>query len=32
VLDELTDTDVTETSPVELMAKVQEWQSQLDGE
>jgi len=32
VLDAVADLDVTETPPVELMAKVQEWQNQLDGE
>jgi DNA mismatch repair protein MutS len=32
VLDELDDLDVNETPPVELMAKVQEWQAQLDEE
>jgi DNA mismatch repair protein MutS len=32
VLDELRDTDVNETSPVELMGRVQEWQDRLDGE
>ncbi len=32
VLDALTDVDVNETPPVELMAKVQEWQAQLDRE
>ncbi|WP_435144798.1 DNA mismatch repair protein MutS [Halobaculum sp. P14] len=30
VLDALRDTDVAETPPVELMAKVQEWQEQLE--
>ncbi|MFC7044699.1 DNA mismatch repair protein MutS [Halobacteriaceae archaeon GCM10025711] len=30
ILDELTGTNVNETSPVELMAKVQEWQERLD--
>jgi DNA mismatch repair protein MutS len=32
VLSELTELDVNETPPVELMAKVQEWQAELDGE
>jgi len=32
VLDELDNLDVNETPPVELMAKVQEWQAELDGE
>jgi len=32
VLDELRDLDVDETPPVELMGKVQEWQTQLDEE
>jgi len=32
VLDELRGLDVDETPPVELMAKVQEWQTQLDEE
>jgi DNA mismatch repair protein MutS len=32
VLDELRDLDVNETPPVELMAKVQDWQSELDEE
>ncbi|SEO46025.1 DNA mismatch repair protein MutS [Halogranum amylolyticum] len=32
VLDELRSTDVTETSPVELMAKVQQWQETLHDE
>jgi DNA mismatch repair protein MutS len=32
VIEELSETDVNETPPVELMAKVQEWQRQLDGE
>ncbi|WP_123538619.1 DNA mismatch repair protein MutS [Halosimplex salinum] len=32
VLDELGDVDVNETPPVELMAKVQQWQEQLDEE
>lgn len=32
VLDALQDVDVNETPPVELMAKVQEWQTQLDDE
>jgi DNA mismatch repair protein MutS len=31
VLDELRELDVTETPPVELMAKVQSWQDDLDG-
>jgi DNA mismatch repair protein MutS len=31
VLDELRGTDVNDTSPLELMAKVQRWQEQLDG-
>jgi DNA mismatch repair protein MutS len=31
VLDELRDLDVNETPPVELMAKVQQWQAELDG-
>ena len=30
VIEELRETDVNETPPVELMAKVQEWQSELD--
>jgi DNA mismatch repair protein MutS len=30
VVDELRGTDVNETSPIELMAKVQEWQATLD--
>jgi DNA mismatch repair protein MutS len=30
VLDALAEVDVTETPPVELMAKVQEWQERLD--
>ncbi|AUX09446.1 DNA mismatch repair protein MutS [Halalkaliarchaeum desulfuricum] len=32
VLEELSETDVNETPPVELMAKVQEWQERIDGE
>ncbi|AQL42308.1 DNA mismatch repair protein MutS [Halorientalis sp. IM1011] len=32
ILDELADLDVNETPPVELMAKVQEWQAELDGD
>ncbi len=32
VLSELTELDVNETPPVELMAKVQEWQAELDDE
>ncbi|WP_255151400.1 DNA mismatch repair protein MutS [Halorarius halobius] len=32
VLEELRGADVNETPPVELMAKVQEWQRRLDGE
>jgi DNA mismatch repair protein MutS len=32
VLDAVADLDVNETPPVELMAKVQEWQSRLDEE
>jgi DNA mismatch repair protein MutS len=32
VLSELRETDVTETPPVELMAKVQAWQAELDAE
>jgi len=32
VLDELRDLDVNETPPVELMAKVQQWQDELDDE
>jgi DNA mismatch repair protein MutS len=32
VLSDLTDLDVNETPPVELMARVQEWQSDLDAE
>ncbi|MFC6990052.1 DNA mismatch repair protein MutS [Haloplanus sp. GCM10025708] len=32
VLDELDGVDVEETSPLELMSKVQEWQSRLGGE
>ncbi|QPV61932.1 DNA mismatch repair protein MutS [Halosimplex litoreum] len=32
VLDELRDLDVNETPPVELMAKVQDWQAELDEE
>ncbi|WP_254279856.1 DNA mismatch repair protein MutS [Haloarcula marina] len=32
VLEELRDLDVNETPPVELLAKVQEWQAELDGE
>jgi len=32
VLDELTDTDVNGTSPLELMGRVQEWQERLDDE
>ena len=32
VLDALTDLSVDETPPVELMAKVQEWQQRLDEE
>ncbi|PSQ05261.1 DNA mismatch repair protein MutS [Halobacteriales archaeon QS_6_71_20] len=32
VLSALRDTDVNETPPVELMARVQEWQRRLDGE
>ncbi len=32
VLDELAETSVDETPPVELMAKVQEWQRRLDGD
>jgi len=32
VLEELRGTDVNETPPVELMAKVQEWKRRLDGE
>jgi DNA mismatch repair protein MutS len=32
VLSELSELDVNETPPVELMAKVQEWQAELDGE
>lgn len=31
VLEELGETDVSEVPPVELMAKVQEWQERLDG-
>ena len=31
VLDELQSTDVNDTSPLDLMAKVQAWQSKLDG-
>jgi DNA mismatch repair protein MutS len=31
VLDELRGTDVNDTSPLELMAKVQRWQERLDG-
>jgi DNA mismatch repair protein MutS len=31
VLDELRDTDVNDTSPLELMGRVQEWQRRLDG-
>ncbi|WP_416838670.1 DNA mismatch repair protein MutS [Haloferax sp. DFSO52] len=31
VLDELKSTDVNATSPIDLMAKVQAWQSKLDG-
>ena len=30
VLEELRDLDVNETPPVELLAKVQEWQDELD--
>jgi DNA mismatch repair protein MutS len=32
VLAELSDVDVAETTPVELLSRVQEWQSRLDGE
>jgi DNA mismatch repair protein MutS len=32
VLSELTDLDIAEQSPVDLMATVEEWQSRLDGE
>jgi DNA mismatch repair protein MutS len=32
VLDQLRDLDVNETPPVELMATVQEWQAELDGD
>jgi DNA mismatch repair protein MutS len=32
VIEELTEVDVTETPPVELVAKVQQWQQRLDGE
>jgi DNA mismatch repair protein MutS len=32
VIDELSETDVNETSPVELMAKVQEWQDRISRE
>jgi DNA mismatch repair protein MutS len=32
VLDDLRDLDVNETPPVELMAKVQQWQDELDAE
>ncbi|SDF90306.1 DNA mismatch repair protein MutS [Halorientalis regularis] len=32
VLDQLQDLDVNETPPVELMATVQEWQAELDGD
>ncbi|WP_152040046.1 DNA mismatch repair protein MutS [Salinigranum salinum] len=32
VLDELRDTDVNDTSPLELMGRVQEWQRRLDTE
>jgi len=32
VIEQLTDLDVNETPPVELMAKVQEWQERLDEE
>ena len=32
VVDELADLEVDETPPVELMARVQEWQQRLDGE
>ena len=32
VLDELRGTDVNDTSPLELMGRVQEWQKRLDGE
>ncbi|HMB50864.1 MAG TPA: DNA mismatch repair protein MutS, partial [Natronoarchaeum rubrum] len=32
VLDELADVDINDTPPVELMAKVQEWQAELDEE
>ncbi|ELZ91984.1 DNA mismatch repair protein MutS [Haloferax mucosum ATCC BAA-1512] len=32
VLDELQSTDVNATSPIDLMAKVQAWQSKLEGE
>ena len=31
VLDAVASTDISETPPVELMAKVQQWQEQLDG-
>jgi DNA mismatch repair protein MutS len=32
VLDELSDVDVAATAPVELLARVQEWQERLDGD
>ncbi|SEO02125.1 DNA mismatch repair protein MutS [Halorientalis persicus] len=32
ILDQLRDLDVNETPPVELLAKVQEWQAKLDGD